>query len=66
LALLLAVPLHLVGELIGRGLWNNKAARFVEQKPSGKHLSVLRMLYAFLIIVAFLGRYPEHPGSGIC
>jgi len=53
--LLLAVPLHLVGELIGRGLWKNKAARFVEQKTAGKQLSVLRMLYPFLIIVVFSG-----------
>ena len=53
--LVLAVPLHLVGELIGHGLWNNKAARFVERKTAGKQLSFLRMLYAFLVILFFPG-----------
>jgi hypothetical protein len=51
--LVLAVPLHLVGELIGHGLWNNRAARFVEQKTQRKRLSLFRMLYAFLIILFF-------------
>ena len=53
--LLLAVPLHLLGELIGHGLWNNRAARFVEQRTSGKRLSIFRMLYAFLMILFFCG-----------
>ena len=53
--LVLAVPLHLVGELIGHGLWNNRAARFVEQETAGKQLSALRMLYAFLMILFFCG-----------
>lgn len=53
--LVLAVPLHLLGELIGHGLWHNSAARFVEQKTAGKRLSVFRMLYAFLMILFFCG-----------
>ena len=53
--LVLAVPLHLAGELFGHGLWNNSATRFVEQKTAGKRLSVLRMLYAFLTILFFSG-----------
>ncbi len=53
--LVLAVPLHLLGELIGHGLWNNRAARFVEHKTAGKRLSVFRMLYAFLMILFFCG-----------
>ncbi|NHZ43917.1 hypothetical protein [Massilia aquatica] len=53
--LVLAVPLHLAGELIGQGLWGNRAGRFVEQKTAGKRLSVLRMLYAFLMILFFCG-----------
>ncbi|QYF94662.1 hypothetical protein KY495_05550 [Massilia sp. PAMC28688] len=53
--LVLAVPLHLVGELIAYGLWYNRAARFVEQKTAGKRISVFRMLYAFFMIVFFCG-----------
>jgi hypothetical protein len=53
--LVLAVPLQLLGELIGHGLWNNRAARFVEQKTANKGLSVFRMLYAFLVILFFCG-----------
>lgn len=53
--LVLAVPLQLAGELIGQGLWNNRATRFVEQKTAGKRLSALRMLYAFLMILFFGG-----------
>jgi len=53
--LVMAVPLHLAGELFGHGLWNNSATRFVEQKTAGKRLSVLRMLYAFLTILFFSG-----------
>ncbi len=53
--LVLAVPLQLAGELIGEGLRNNRATRFVEHKTAGKRLSVLRMLYAFLMILFFCG-----------
>lgn len=53
--LLLAVPLQLAGELIGQAVWNNRATRFVEHKTAGKRLSVLRILYAFLMIVVICG-----------
>ena len=53
--LVLAVPLYLVGELLGHGLWHNRAARFVEKKTAGKRLSVLRMLYAFLVLLFVCG-----------
>lgn len=53
--LVLAIPLHVVGELTGHCLWNNRAARFVEQKTAGERLSVFRMVYAFLTILIFFG-----------
>lgn len=53
--LVLAVPLQLVGELIGQSLWNTNATRFVEQKTAGKRLSVFRMFYAFVMILFFCG-----------
>lgn len=53
--LVLAVPVHVAGELIGHVLSNNRAARFVEQKTEGKRLSLLRMLYAFLVILLSCG-----------
>ena len=53
--LVLAVPLQLAGEFISHSLWSNRITNFVERRTAGKRLSVLRMLYAFLMILFFYG-----------
>jgi hypothetical protein len=55
LVFVLALPLQLVGELVGHVLSNSRLARQVEQKTQGKSVSLLRIAYAIVCILSVLG-----------
>jgi hypothetical protein len=41
----LALPVTLVGEAIGEGLWRNRVARAIEERSAGQSFSWLRIAY---------------------
>lgn len=47
LLLVLALPLTIVGELVGEALWRNRLAQAVEAGTKERSFSVLRVLYTF-------------------
>jgi polyferredoxin len=51
LLLVLALPLTIVGELIGEALWRNRLAQAVEKKTKERSLSGLRILYALVVML---------------
>ena len=55
LLLLLALPLTIVGELIGEVIWRNRIARAVEENTAGQSLSGLRIFYALVAMLLLFG-----------
>ena len=55
LLLLLALPLTIVGELIGEVIWRNRIAHAVEENTTGQSLSGLRILYALVAMLLLFG-----------
>ena len=49
---LLALPVTLVGEVVGEGLWRNRVAQVVERRTEGKSFSWLRIAYGFVTMLA--------------
>ena len=51
----LALPVLLAAEVLGHFLWNNRAARFVDDSTRGKSLSLARIAYGVLAILLLIG-----------
>ncbi len=49
----LALPLTLAGELIGEFFWRNRIAQVIAARSSSSSLSLLRLGYAFAIMLLF-------------
>jgi len=49
----LALPLAVVGELVGEFFWRNGIAQAIVSRSSGSSLSLLRLGYAFGVMVFF-------------
>ncbi len=47
----LALPITLIGEAIGEGLWRNPLAKRIEQKTSTHSFSWLRIAYGFVVML---------------
>lgn len=55
LLMLLALPLTIVGELVGEIIWRNRIARAVEENTPGQSLSGSRILYALVAMLLLFG-----------
>jgi di/tricarboxylate transporter len=51
LLLVLALPIIIVGELIGEALWRNRLAQAIEAKTKERSLSALRIIYALMVML---------------
>lgn len=63
----LALPVTLVGELVGELISRNRVAQAIEEKSQGKSFSLLRVLYAFiamLIVFGIVWGFALHFGAG--
>jgi len=49
----LVLPLTVVGEFIGEFVWRNRIARAIVSRSSGSSLSLLRLGYAFAVMLFF-------------
>jgi len=49
----LALPLTLIGEFVGEFFWRNRIAGAMVARSSGNSLSLLRMSYAFVVMLLF-------------
>ena len=49
----LALPLTVVGEFIGEFVWRNRIARAIVSRSSASSLSLLRLGYAFAVMLFF-------------
>ena len=49
----LALPLTLLGEFVGEFFWRNRIAQAIAARSSGGSLSVLRLGYAFAVMLFF-------------
>jgi len=49
----LALPLTLVGEFVGEFFWRNRIASAIVARSSGSSLSLLRISYAFVVMLLF-------------
>ena len=52
---LLALPVTLVGELIGEGIWRNPVAKAIEKESSNRQFSWLRIAYGFVAMLLIFG-----------
>ncbi len=48
---ILALPVTLLGEVIGEGLWQNRLARRIEEKTAGQSFSWWRITYGFVAML---------------
>ena len=53
--LVLALPLTIVGELVGEVIWRNRLAHAIESNTKGQSLSGLRMLYVLVAMLLVFG-----------
>jgi len=49
----LALPITLLGEFVGEFFWRNRIAQAIAARSSGVSLSVLRLGYAFAVMLFF-------------
>jgi hypothetical protein len=48
---ILALPISLIGEAIGEGLWRNPLAKRIEERSSQSTLSLSRIVYGFFAML---------------
>jgi len=53
LIFVLALPLTLAGELVGEFFWRNRITQAIAARSSGSSLSLLRLGYAFAVMLLF-------------
>ncbi|MEZ0233242.1 MAG: hypothetical protein ACAH12_10415 [Methylophilaceae bacterium] len=53
----LTLPVTLLGELIGEGVWRNPAAKVIEEKSAGQEFSWLRIAYGFIAMLIVFGLF---------
>lgn len=51
----LPFPIQLVLELAGEFLWNNRMTRYVDKRTAATSLSLVRIAYSLMLILAFMG-----------
>ena len=49
----LALPLTIIGEFVGEFFWRNRIAQALVARSSGSSLSLLRLGYAFVVMLFF-------------
>jgi len=62
----LALPLTLLGEFVGEFFWRNRIAQAIAARSSGSSLSVLRLSYAFAVMLfSFALAFGVHRWLGV-